>query len=67
LKKYPYDLVFYIPIEFPIEKDGLRFEDEHYQEIIDLQILKLLKRYKIPYITVSGTIEERLAIIRKHI
>lgn len=67
LKDNPYDLVFYIPIEFPLEKDGVRFEDDSYQKIIDLQILKYLKRYKIPYITLTGTLEERLAIIRKHI
>jgi nicotinamide riboside kinase len=60
LKDNPYDLVFYIPIEFPLEKDGVRFEDDSYQKIIDLQILKYLKRYKIPYITLTGTLEERL-------
>ena len=60
LEKNPYDLVFYIPIEFPLEKDGIRFEDEQYQKMIDLQILKYLKRYKIPYITLTGTVEERL-------
>lgn len=67
LETNPYDLVFYIPIEFPLEKDGVRFEDEHYQEIIDLQIKKYLKRYKIPYITLTGTVEERLAKIKKAI
>lgn len=67
MKNNPYDIVFYIPIEFPLEKDWLRFEDEHYQEIIDLQILKYLKRYKIKYITVSGTIEQRLQIINEAI
>jgi nicotinamide riboside kinase len=60
LKDNPYDLVFYIPIEFPLEKDGVRFEDDEYQKIIDLQIIKYLKRYKIPYITLTGTLEERL-------
>lgn len=60
LESNPYDLVFYIPIEFPLEKDGIRFEDEQYQKMIDLQILKYLKRYKIPYITLTGTVKERL-------
>ncbi len=67
LKDNPYDLVFYIPIEFPLEKDGVRFEDDSYQKIIDLQILKYLKRYKIPYITLTGTLEERLKQIAWHI
>lgn len=65
LETNPYDLVFYIPIEFPLEKDGIRFEYEHYQKIIDLQILKYLKRYKIPYITLTGTVEERLRKIEQ--
>lgn len=65
LETNPYDLVFYIPIEFPLEKDGTRFEDDSYQKIIDLQILKYLKRYKIPYITLTGTVEERLRKIEE--
>lgn len=67
IKEYPYDIIFYVPIEFPLEKDWLRFEDEHYQEIIDLQILKLLKRYKIKYVLVSGTVEQRLQIVNEAI
>lgn len=65
LEDNPYDLVFYIPIEFPLEKDWTRFEDDSYQKIIDLQILKYLKRYKIPYITLTGTVEERLRKIEE--
>lgn len=67
LESNPYDLVFYIPIEFPLEKDWLRFEDENYQKIIDLQIKKYLRRYKIPYITLTGTVEERLQKIEEEI
>jgi len=67
MKDNPYDIIFYVPIEFPLEKDWLRFEEKHYQEIIDLQILKLLKRYKIKYVLVSGTVEQRLQIVNEAI
>jgi DNA-binding MurR/RpiR family transcriptional regulator len=32
-----------------------------------LQILKYLKRYKIPYITLTGSLEERLKQIAWHV
>ena len=67
LEYNPYDLVFYTPIEFPLECDGTRFEWELYQQLIDLQIVKYLQRYKIEYIELRGSVEKRLATIRKHI
>jgi len=35
LAKNPYDLTFYFPIEFDMENDGVRPEDEEYREKID--------------------------------
>jgi nicotinamide riboside kinase len=59
----PYDLIFYFPIEFEMEKDGVRPEDEKYRELIDLRIRTFAKNY----ITITGTIDERLEKIRAEI
>lgn len=67
LETNPYDLVFYTPIEFPLENDGTRFEWELYQQLIDLQIVKYLQRHKIEYIELRGSVEKRLETIHKHI
>lgn len=58
-------LVFYFPIEFPIESDSVRSTDVEYQKEIDGNIKGVLDRLDIPYITVSGTVEERIAIIKQ--
>ena len=63
LSEYPYDIIFYIPIEFPLEKDWVRFEDENYQKEIDNNIISILKELNIEYITVSWTVEDRLNLI----
>lgn len=55
-----YDILFYTPIEFPLEKDGIRFEDEKYQEEIDKIIRELLDRYEIKYFTLRWTVKERI-------
>lgn len=48
-----YDILFYTPIEFPLEKDGIRFEDEEYQKEIDSLIKELLDTYDIKYFTLT--------------
>ena len=53
-------IYFYFPIEFPVKKDNFRSEDEKYRKQIDNFILGFLSYYKIPYIEVRGSIEERL-------
>lgn len=58
LYKAKYDIILYIPPEFPIEDDGFRSTDSDFQKKIDQEILKILKEYK--YYTIKGTREERL-------
>jgi predicted ATPase len=52
-------LVVYVPIEFPIVADGVRSIDSDYQRRIDYYIQNILQTAQIPYITVTGTVEER--------
>ena len=62
-----YDIIFYTPIEFELEKDWTRFEDSEFQKEIDEIILQKLDEYRIPYITLRGSVEERIAIIENAI
>jgi hypothetical protein len=58
---------FYFPIEFAVKKDDFRSEDEEYRKQIDNLILGCLAHYRIPYIEVRGSIEERTQIILNNI
>lgn len=53
---------FYIPIEFSIEDDGVRFTDVEFQKKIDLEMQNIIKKYKINITVLSGSVEERVNI-----
>lgn len=59
----------YFPIEFDIADDGTRSLDKEFQkeidEIIHNILVDLKLRYGIKYITVSGSVEERVKQIEK--
>jgi adenylate kinase family enzyme len=54
-----YDLVFYIPIEFPLQGDSERSPDVAYQWQIDSNLLKVLNDLKILTFKISGSVEDR--------
>lgn len=56
-------LVVYVPIEFELTEDGLRSVDTEEQAAIDFMIKNILDTAGIKYITVTGTVEERVAQI----
>ena len=62
-----YDYIFYTPIEFNVETDGLRSTDIKIQKDIDSIICQNLSflegevRYHKKYYTLTGSFEERLA------
>lgn len=60
-------ILVYVPIEFPIVGDGLRSEDSAYQANIDFLIKGILETTEVPFITVSGTVEERKAQVEAEI
>jgi len=55
-----YDFVFYLPIEFPMEEDGLRSVDPKFREEIDHLLRTCLDEFSVPYIILSGSVEERV-------
>jgi nicotinamide riboside kinase len=56
-----YSHVFYLPIEFPIVLDGLRPDDPGFQKEIDERIVGLLEGHGISYVTLKGSVEDRVA------
>lgn len=54
-----YSLIGYVPIEFAPLDDGIRESDAPFQAAIDRLIKKFMDDHSIPYITVSGTVEQR--------
>ncbi|MFH0951036.1 MAG: ATP-binding protein [bacterium] len=56
-----YDYIFYIPIEFALAVDDVRKNSRAYQEEIDRRLIKIYQDLNISYITISGSIENRLA------
>ena len=60
-------LLVYVPIEFPLEDDGTRSIDPEFQAKIDFLIKNILDTSNIKYITVTGTVEERLAQIEANL
>lgn len=64
-RKYELSLIVYFPIEFPLVKDGVRSVDEKFQKDVDMKIQQFLKNYDVPYITITGSVEERLEQLKK--
>jgi len=64
-----YDIVFYLPIEFPIPDDGLRSLNVEFQKFVDGKMLEYLKSHGIKYHTLTGDNDKRVnsavKIIRK--
>ena len=65
-----YDIICYIPIEFPLESDWVRNPDMRYQKTIDKRIQRLLQRLDIydkncKQFVIKGTLEERILQLEK--
>jgi nicotinamide riboside kinase len=62
-----YDFIFYLPIEFPMEHDGKRSDDEGFQKKIDTLYKAYLEEQGMKFFTLSGSVEERVEQALKHI
>ena len=56
-------LYFYIPMEFEIEHDGVRIADPIINHQIDQIIVRLLREHRPDFITLRGSISERVNTI----
>ena len=64
-RQQKYDLLFFIPIQFPIQDDWLRPQDEQFQKDIQDILLKILKEEWLRYYEVMGYLDERVSYIRE--
>jgi hypothetical protein len=55
-----YNFIFYLPIEFSMEHDGKRSDDEEFQKMIDVLYKAYLERHEMTYVVVSGAPEEKV-------
>lgn len=62
-----YDFVFYLPIEIPLEADGVRSLDVGFQKEVDRQYKNYLDSRGIKYITLRGSVRERVETALKHL
>lgn len=60
-----YDLYIYIPIEFDLVKDEVRPFDESYRIAIDAEVKRLLDKHIGKYVTLNGSIENRIQMLEK--
>lgn len=58
---FPYEKIFFLPIEFPLEGDGIRNEDEAYRKKVEDVLAATIERSGTPYVRITGSREERLA------
>jgi predicted ATPase len=59
-----YDVIFYIPVEFDMIKDGVRKEDGQFQKDIDKIIFNTMYDNNVNFHTITGSIEERVEKIK---
>ena len=58
-----YDHIFYLPVEFAIEDDGVRSTNIEFQTAIDSRYRNLIDEWGIKYTVLTGSIENRLAAV----
>lgn len=62
-----YDFLFYIVPEFEIADDGVRSTDKEWQEAIRLIFDETIDHYKLPVISISGSVRQRVEQVLFHI
>ena len=55
-----YDVIFYLPVEFPIADDGVRSTSTGFRSLLDGKTVEMLKDFGMPWCTFHGSLEERV-------
>lgn len=58
---------FYIPIEFDLEDDGVRYVNQTDQKNIDRELQLFLKEKDLTFTIVKGTVEQRIEILNENL
>lgn len=59
--------VFYIPREFDVEKDGIRYQDNDFAVVVDTKIKNFLDIMNVPYTVIKGELEIRVQQVKEKI
>jgi len=58
-----YDRIYYLPIELPLQQDGVRSETEATRRILDSRLRASLEFWAPSYVTVRGSLEDRMRVV----
>ncbi|MEW5952535.1 MAG: ATP-binding protein [Bacillota bacterium] len=64
MKDLPCYEIFYIPREFAMEKDGIRYQDEDFAVMVDNKIKNFLDIMNVPYTIVTGDVDTRVQTVK---
>ncbi|MCF8010432.1 MAG: ATP-binding protein [Clostridiales bacterium] len=67
MKDIPSYEIFYIPREFSMNRDGIRYQDEDFAHVIDQKIKNFLDIMNIPYHSISGDMSTRVQAVKEKI
>lgn len=62
-----YDHIFFVPIEFDLESDGVREADPYFQQAISDALLALYSDAGVGLVTVRGSLDQRTRQALRHI
>jgi nicotinamide riboside kinase len=65
LEAKTFDVYVYCSVDFPMEKDDVRPDDEEYRKQVGYQILNFLETYKLNYFVVKGDVSARLRTLNQ--
>lgn len=65
MKDLPDYEVFYIPREFAIEKDGIRYQDDDFAAVVDQKIKNFLDIMNAPYKEITGDVQTRVEKVKQ--
>lgn len=63
--KNSYDYVFFIEPEFDLPDDGFRSTNVEFQKQVNELFKRVFRDYNIPYIKLSGSVEERVEAVTR--
>ncbi|MBE0466517.1 MAG: ATP-binding protein [Candidatus Desulforudis sp.] len=59
--------IFYIPREFEVMEDGVRYQDHEAAAVLDSKIKAMLDIMNVPYMVISGDLETRVQTVMNKI
>ena len=63
--RHKVDKIIYLPIEIPLIRDGIRNNSSLFQRKFDNELLLLFDEQNIEYITLNGSLENRLQLLNE--